>query len=74
MTLLGLSVGNLVSLTDADIAEQLELPFGRKDPTRLDGTVDDLQRRFGKGVLTRASLIGRPGGFDSSFDAPMLPD
>ena len=54
LTLLGLSVGNLVSLTEPEITEQLALPFGRKDPSQLDGTVDDLQRRFGKGVLTRA--------------------
>jgi DNA polymerase-4 len=70
LTLLGLSVGNLVSLGDPDVAEQLELPFWRKDRSQLDGAVDDVQRRFGNGVLTRAALLGRSSG----FDAPMLPD
>jgi len=70
LTLLGLSVGNLVSLDATDVTEQLELPFGRKDRSQLDGAVDDLQRRFGNGVLTRAALLGRSSG----FDAPMLPD
>ena len=51
-------------------AEQLILPFGRKDPSGLDHAVDELRRRFGSGALTRASLIGQR----ASFEVPKLPD
>ena len=68
LTLIGLSVGNLQNV--ADRAEQLLLPFGRKDPSGLDDAVDDLRRRFGHSALTRASLLGRHTG----FEVPKLPD
>ena len=63
LTLLGLSVGNLMSLDGAAaMPEQLLLPFGRKDQSPLDTTVDSLRERFGRSVLTRASLLGRSVG------------
>jgi len=68
LTLIGLSVGNLVNL--ADDTEQLLLPFGRKDRSHLDDAVDDLRERFGHAALTRASLIGARQG----FEVPKLPD
>lgn len=68
LTLIGLSVGNLHNVADG--AEQLLLPFGRKDPSRLDGMIDDLRDRFGHASVTRASLIGRT----TSVEVPKLPD
>jgi DNA polymerase-4 len=68
LTLIGLSVGNLENVADG--TEQLLLPFGRKDRSHLDGTIDDLRERFGHRALTRASLIGRT----TSFEVPKLPD
>lgn len=68
LTLIGLSIGDLRDVERT--AEQLILPFGRKDPSGLDLAVDELRRRFGSGVLTRASLIGRR----ASFEVPKLPD
>ena len=72
LTLLGLSVGNLAS--SRRDAEQLLLPFGRKDPALpgagLDDTLDALRERFGHRALTRASLLGRTVG----FEVPKLPD
>jgi DNA polymerase-4 len=72
LTLLGLSVGNLAS--SRSDAEQLLLPFGRKDPALpgggLDDTLDALRQRFGHRALTRASLLGRTVG----FEVPKLPD
>ncbi len=68
LTLIGLSVGNLHSVADG--AEQLLLPFGRKDPTGLDAAIDELRERFGHRALTRASLLGRRPG----FEVPKLPD
>jgi DNA polymerase-4 len=68
LTLIGLSVGNLVN-ADVD-TEQLLLPFGRVDRSQLDGTIDGLRDRFGHGALTRASLIGARQG----FEVPKLPD
>jgi len=71
LTLLGLSVGNLMSLDGAAaMPEQLLLPFTRKDQTPLDTTVDSLRERFGRSVLTRASMLGRHVGFET----PKLPD
>jgi DNA polymerase-4 len=75
LTLLGLSVGNLESVSTSRSSavprpEQLMLPFGRKDGSRLDGAVDDLRRRFGTSVLTRASLLGRR----HDLETPKLPD
>lgn len=68
LTLIGLSVGNLCTV--GRDALQLMLPFGRKDPTRLDGTIDELRERFGHAALTRASLLGARQG----FEVPKLPD
>lgn len=68
LTLIGLSVGNLANVADG--TEQLLLPFGRKDPSQLDGTIDDLRERFGHAAVTRASLVGRT----TSFEVPKLPD
>jgi hypothetical protein len=31
-------------------------------PARLDHAMDDIRRRFGKGLLTRASLLQMPPG------------
>jgi DNA polymerase IV len=68
---LGLSVGNLMSLDGATaMPEQLLLPFGRKDQSLLDVTVDSLRDRFGRSALMRASLLGRNVGFET----PKLPD
>ncbi len=68
LTLIGLSVGNLVNLGDE--TEQLLLPFGRKDRSGLDAAVDGLRERFGHAALTRASLIGARQG----LEVPKLPD
>ena len=71
LTLIGLSVGNLMSLDGAAaMPEQLLLPFGRKDQSPLDTTLDSFRERFGRSVLTRASLLGRHVGFET----PKLPD
>ncbi len=67
LTLIGLSVGNLL---DADhTPEQMLLPFGRKPTSPLDEAVDDLRKRFGNRVLTRASLVN-----DRGEETPKLPD
>jgi DNA polymerase-4 len=68
LTLIGLSLGNLTNV--GDDAEQLLLPFGRKDRSELDGAIDGLRERFGHAALTRASLIGKKQG----FEVPKLPD
>jgi DNA polymerase-4 len=68
LTLIGLSVGNLANV-DRD-GEQLLLPFGRKDRSRLDGMIDDLRERFGHAAVTRASLVGHT----TSLEVPKLPD
>ena len=54
----------------AAMPEQLLLPFGRKDQSPLDTTLDSLRERFGRSALTRASLLGR----HVSFETPKLPD
>lgn len=68
LTLVGLSVGNLAS-TERE-PEQLLLPFGRKDRSQLDDTMDQLRDRFGAGALVRGSLLHRRTG----FEVPKLPD
>jgi DNA polymerase-4 len=68
LTLIGLSVGNLVSVDEG--SEQLLLPFGRKDRSGLDDAVDRMRERFGHAVVTRASLLGRR----TAFEVPKLPD
>ena len=60
LTLIGLSVGNLMSLDGAAaMPEQMLLPFGRKDQSPLDTTLDSLPRalrtqRPDTGVVARA--------------------
>jgi DNA polymerase IV len=55
--LLGVGVGDLQTLRQADLF--LELPAKE---TRLDSTIDGIRDRFGSGVLTRASLLPRSSG------------
>jgi DNA polymerase-4 len=55
--LLGVGVGDLQSLRQADLF--LELPAKE---SRLDSTIDGIRGRFGSGVLTRASLLPRSSG------------
>jgi len=55
--LLGVGVGDL------QIRRQADLFAGVAPPSRLDATVDGIRERFGKSLLTRASLLPRtPGG------------
>jgi hypothetical protein len=55
--LLGVGVGDL------QIQRQTDLFAGVQQPSRLDATVDGIRERFGKALLTRASLLPRtPGG------------
>jgi DNA polymerase IV len=55
--LLGVGVGDLQALRQADLF--LELPAKE---SRLDSTIDGIRGRFGSGVLTRASLLPRSSG------------
>ena len=66
LTLVGIAVGNLCG----DDAVQLALPFEGRSRVALDGAVDEVRRRFGSGVLTRAVLLGR----DPGLTVPLLPD
>jgi DNA polymerase-4 len=66
ITLVGVSITNL---TDAATV-QLELPFTGYDLSRLDGTLDRIQARFGSTAINRAVLLGT----DPSQTVPMLPD
>ncbi|MGA2707597.1 MAG: DNA polymerase IV [Steroidobacteraceae bacterium] len=52
--LLGLSASDLQSTTQADL-----FSAGPPRQSRLDTAVDDIRRRFGSGVLTRASHLQR---------------
>jgi DNA polymerase-4 len=55
--LLGVGVGDL------QIQRQADLFAGDAQPSRLDATVDGIRERFGKSLLTRASLLPRtPSG------------
>jgi DNA polymerase-4 len=55
--LLGVGVGDL------QIQRQADLFAGVAQPSRLDATVDGIRERFGKSLLTRASLLPRsPSG------------
>jgi DNA polymerase-4 len=55
--LLGVGVGDLQSRRQADLFT------GVAQESRLDATVDGIRERFGKSLLTRASLLPRtPGG------------
>jgi DNA polymerase-4 len=64
ITLLGLTLGNLVN----DDAVQLALPLDRR--RAIDSTIDDVRDRFGTAAITRAVLLGRSEG----FSPPLLPD
>ncbi len=66
LTLIGIAVANL---DDVD-AIQLELPFGPRDRTGLDGAVDRVRDRYGTAAITRGVLLGT----DPGFSVPLLPD
>jgi DNA polymerase-4 len=52
-----------VSVADLQIQRQADLFAGGAQPSRLDATVDGIRERFGKSLLTRASLLPRtPSG------------
>ncbi|WP_420450916.1 DNA polymerase IV [Ilumatobacter sp.] len=69
VTLLGLSVGNLVDV-GADAGIQLALPFARSDAEALDGALDAVRDRFGSASITRAATIGH----DPDDGVPLLAD
>jgi len=69
VTLLGLSVGNLVSADDG-VGTQMALPFERVESEALDGALDAVRDRFGSASLTRAATMGS----DPEFGVPLLPD
>jgi DNA polymerase IV len=54
--LLGVGVGDLKTLRQADLFAVLPLK-----ESRLDATIDGIRDRFGSAVVTRASLLPRPG-------------
>jgi DNA polymerase-4 len=70
LTLIGIAIGGLEDAAPPGGVEQLLLPFGRKDQSSLDRTLDSLRSRFGGAVLTRASLLGK----DIGWEVPKLPD
>ncbi len=69
LTLLGLSVGNLVDDRQAG-GSQLALPFESAASDSIDGTLDAVRERFGAASLTRAATIGS----DADVGVPKLPD
>jgi DNA polymerase-4 len=64
ITLIGISLGNLVGAE----AIQLALPLDRR--REIDATVDRVRDEFGSTAITRASLLGR----DPGLTVPLLPD
>jgi DNA polymerase-4 len=66
LTLVGVALGNL----DDDSAVQLALPLEDHRAAALDVTLDSLRDRYGRDVVTRAVLLGRPSG----PSVPLLPD
>ena len=64
ITLIGISLGNLVGAE----AIQLALPLDRR--REIDATVDRVRDEFGSKAITRASLLGR----DPGLTVPLLPD
>ena len=67
LTLIGFAVCNI----DRDGAQQMELPFDERcDTAVLDGTVDQVRRRYGNSAVIRGVLLGR----DPGLEVPMLPD
>lgn len=69
LTLIGLSVGNLVDQRDGD-GVQMMLPFERSESEVLDAALDAVRERFGGKSLTRAATVGS----DPDVGVPMLPD
>ena len=69
LTLLGLSVGNLVDDATAGGA-QLALPFEAAESDSIDGALDAVRERFGASSLTRAISLGS----DPDIGVPKLPD
>jgi DNA polymerase-4 len=66
LTLVGISVGNLVD----DRAVQLPLPFDRRAGSALDAALDAIYERFGSAAVTRAVHLGHEPG----VTVPLLPD
>jgi DNA polymerase-4 len=66
LTLVGISVGNLVD----DRAVQLPLPFDRRAGPALDAALDAIHERFGSAAVTRAVHLGHEPG----VTVPLLPD
>jgi len=69
LTLIGLSIGNLVDLGDG-AGVQMALPFERSASEVLDAALDAVRDRFGAASLTRAATVGS----DADAGVPMLPD
>jgi DNA polymerase-4 len=55
---------------DDDGVVQLELPFARFDPSRLDGVLDNVRDKYGTTAITRGVLLGQK----ESMTVPLLPD
>jgi DNA polymerase-4 len=66
ITLIGLSLTNLLDADDP----QLALPLDETKTTRLDAAVDGVRDRFGTAAITRGVLVGR----DPGIAMPLLPD
>jgi DNA polymerase-4 len=66
ITLIGVALANL----DDDGVVQLELPFARFDPSRLDGVLDNVRDKYGTTAITRGVLLGQK----ESMTVPLLPD
>jgi DNA polymerase-4 len=66
LTLVGLSLANLVD----EGAVQLALPLDRPHDAALDAALDEVRDRFGSAAVTRALLLGRNPG----LAMPLLPD
>ncbi len=69
LTLLGLSVGNLVDDAVAG-GSQLAFPFEAAASITIDGALDAVRDRFGAASLTRAATMGS----DPDIGVPQLPD
>ena len=66
ITLLGISLTNLLSADEV----QLALPLERHMPTALDIALDSVRDRYGSGAIVRAVLLDR----DPGIAMPHLPD
>ena len=65
ITLVGISISNLDNGRG-----QLMLPLDESWSDALDASLDEVRLRFGPEAITRAVLLGRPGG----VSMPLLPD